>query len=51
MRSILCTPIWFQDKVSGLIYVDHLMHAYAFTEADREFLVAAANIIALGMVI
>jgi len=49
VRSILCTPIWHGEKVAGLIYLDHLMHAYAFTEADREFLVAVANLIALRL--
>jgi hypothetical protein len=49
VRSILCTPIWYQDKVSGLIYLDHTMHAYAFTESDREFLVAVANLVALTL--
>lgn len=49
VRSILCTPIWYQDKVSGLIYLDHMMHTYAFTESDREFLVAAANLVALTL--
>jgi hypothetical protein len=49
VRSILCTPIWYQDKVSGLIYLDHMMHSYAFTESDREFLVASANLVALTL--
>jgi hypothetical protein len=49
VRSILCAPIWRDDAVSGLIYLDHLMHAYAFTEADRELLVAVANLLALGL--
>lgn len=49
VRSILCTPVWYKDRVSGLIYLDSVMHAYAFTEADREFLVATANLIALGL--
>lgn len=49
VRSVLCAPIWVQDTVAGLIYLDHLMHAYAFTEADRELLVAVANLLALGL--
>ena len=49
VRSILCAPIWMDDAVSGLVYLDHLMHAYAFTEADRELLVAIANLLALGL--
>ena len=49
VRSVLCAPIWQADTVSGLVYLDHLMHAYAFTEADRELLVAVANLLALGL--
>jgi GAF domain-containing protein len=41
-------PIWLgEDQVSGLIYLDHLMHGYMFTEADRELLHAIANLVAL----
>lgn len=49
VRSILCCPIWLGEEVSGLVYLDHLMHAYMFTEADRELVVAVANLIALGL--
>jgi pSer/pThr/pTyr-binding forkhead associated (FHA) protein len=49
IRSILCTPLWLGDQISGLIYLDHMMHAYAFTENDRDLLVAAANLAALGI--
>lgn len=49
VRSILCVPIWLGEEVSGLVYLDHLMHAYMFTEADRELVVAVANLIALGL--
>src|SRR5579883_751465 len=46
VRSILVAPIWLGEEVSGLVYLDHLMHAYMFTEADRELVVAVANLIA-----
>jgi len=49
VRSILCVPLWLGERVSGLIYLDHVLHAYAFTEADRDLLVAAANLVALGL--
>ncbi len=49
VRSVLCAPLWLGEEVSGLIYLDHLLHAYAFTEADRDLLVAAANVAALGL--
>lgn len=49
VRSALCAPLWLGEEVSGLIYLDHLLHAYAFTESDRDLLVAAANVAALGL--
>lgn len=49
IRSILCVPLWLGERISGLIYLDHMMHAYAFTESDRDLLVAAANLAALGL--
>lgn len=49
IRSILCVPLWLGERISGLIYLDHMMHAYAFTESDRDLLVAAANLSALGL--
>lgn len=49
VRSVLCAPLWLGEEISGLIYLDHLMHAYAFTEADRDLLVAVANVAALGL--
>ena len=49
VRSILCVPLWLGESVSGLIYMDNLLHAYAFTEQDRDILVAAANVCALGI--
>jgi GAF domain/FHA domain len=49
IRSILCVPLWLGEQILGLIYLDHLLHAYAFTESDRELLVAAANLAALGL--
>jgi GAF domain-containing protein len=49
IRSILCAPLWLGEEATGLIYLDHQLHAYAFSEADRDFLVAAANVAALGI--
>ncbi|MBL4848392.1 MAG: FHA domain-containing protein [Planctomycetes bacterium] len=49
VRSILCAPLWLGEEISGLIYLDHMMHAYAFSEADRDLLMAAANVGALGL--
>lgn len=49
IRSILVAPLWLGERILGLIYLDHMMHAYAFSEGDRDLLVAAANIAALGL--
>ncbi|MBX3468153.1 MAG: GAF domain-containing protein [Planctomycetes bacterium] len=49
IRSILCVPLWLGERISGLIYLDHMLNAYAFTESDRDLLVAAANLAALGL--
>jgi len=49
VRSVLCAPLWLGEGISGLIYLDHLLHAYAFTEGDRDLLVAVANVAALGL--
>ena len=48
LRSVLCAPLTRRDRVVGVVYLDHILHSYAFTEEDREFLVAAANIMALA---
>ena len=49
IRSILCVPLWLGERVLGLIYLDHMMHAYAFSEPDRDLMVAVANVAALGL--
>lgn len=49
IRSILCAPLWLGESVMGLIYLDHPLQAYVFGEVDRELLVAAANLAALGL--
>jgi hypothetical protein len=48
VRSVLAVPIWLgEEHVTGLIYLDHLLEGYMFTESDRELLHAVANLVAL----
>jgi len=54
IRTAMCAPLWFtataagegKDSVIGLVYVDSLQHAHAFTEDDLRVLTALANVAA-----
>ena len=53
IRTAMCAPLWFtatgkeaRDAVIGLVYVDSLQHAHAFTEDDLRVLTALANVAA-----
>lgn len=43
LRSILCAPITYAQKVQGAIYTDHPMEAGVFESAQKELLVAIAG--------
>lgn len=47
IRSVLAGPIFLKNQCLGLVYLDHSQKAHSFTEFDREFLVAATNIMGL----
>jgi adenylate cyclase len=47
IRSALCVPLWEQDDIFGVLYVDNLAQTYAFTEDDLQLLTAIANQIAI----
>jgi len=47
IRSALCVPLWEEQKVYGVIYLDNLAKSYAFTKDDLELLTAIANLIAI----
>ncbi len=49
IRSALCVPIWEGDDIFGVIYLDHFLDTYSFTEDDLELLSAVANLVALGI--
>jgi serine phosphatase RsbU (regulator of sigma subunit) len=52
IRTAMCAPLWFTasaggtDAVIGLVYVDSLQQAHAFTEDDLRVLTALANVAA-----
>src|SRR5512137_2522040 len=53
IRTAMCAPLWFtatgaesRDAVIGLVYVDSLQHAHAFSEDDLRVLTALANVAA-----
>jgi len=43
IRSALCVPLWREDEVIGLIYVDNSTTRNRFTEEDMNLLTAVAN--------
>jgi len=49
IRSILCVPLLKQGQAMGLIYVDSRTTANVFTEKDRTFLAAFANMAAIAI--
>jgi signal transduction histidine kinase len=38
LRAILCVPLCIKDRILGVIYADHRIHAGLFTERDLELL-------------
>jgi len=49
IRSALCSPLWKDDEVMGVVYIDTLTNSYAFTEDDLDLLTAMANQAAIGI--
>lgn len=49
IRSAMCAPLWDQEQVLGVIYLDSLEQSYAFTRADLLLLNAIANLVALRL--
>jgi len=49
IRSALCVPLWEEQKIYGVIYLDNLAKSYAFTKDDLEMLTAMANLTAIRM--
>jgi len=49
IRSVLCAPLAKKDEVIGLIYIDSRTSANVFTDKDRDFLAAFANMAAIAI--
>jgi Nif-specific regulatory protein len=49
IRSVLCTPLKQQNEIVGLIYIDSLTTSNVFTEEDKAFLAAFANMAAISI--
>ena len=49
IRSAMCVPLWSEKDTLGVIYLDNLFEAHAFTEEELEVVTAVANQVAIGM--
>ncbi|MFN8375008.1 MAG: adenylate/guanylate cyclase domain-containing protein [Anaerolineae bacterium] len=43
LRSVLCVPLRYKDKVTGAVYVDNRLRSGVFTDRERNLLIAFAN--------
>jgi adenylate cyclase len=49
VRSAMCVPLWSEVDTQGLLYLDNLFDAHAFTEEELELVTAVANQVAIGI--
>jgi serine phosphatase RsbU (regulator of sigma subunit) len=49
IRSAMCVPLWNNKIVTGLIYVDSLVHENVFTQDDLSLLTSLANVAAVKL--
>ncbi|HLE69603.1 MAG TPA: SpoIIE family protein phosphatase [Vicinamibacteria bacterium] len=49
IRSAMCVPLWHDDNVTGLIYVDSLSRENSFTQDDLTLLSSLANVAAIKL--
>jgi serine phosphatase RsbU (regulator of sigma subunit) len=49
IRSAMCVPLWHDDTVTGLIYVDSLSRENSFTQDDLTLLSSLANVAAVKL--
>ena len=47
IRSVMCVPLWHDEAVTGLIYVDSLKRENSFSEDDLTLLTSLANVAAV----
>lgn len=43
IRSFICTPMWFEGKIIGTIYLDHRTERKTFKDSDAKILFALAS--------
>lgn len=43
LRSVLCVPLKYRDKITGVVYVDNRLRSGVFTDREKQLLVAFAN--------
>ena len=49
-RSLaMCVPLWHDETVMGLIYVDNLIREHVFSEDDLTLLTSLANVAAIKL--
>ncbi len=49
IRSAMCVPLWSESDTLGVLYLDNLFDAHAFTEEELELVTAVANQVAIGV--
>lgn len=49
IRSAMCVPLWNNESVTGLIYVDRLVQEKVFSEDDLSLLSSLANVAAVKL--
>lgn len=49
LRSIICVPLKYRDRVTGVIYVDNRIRTGLFGEKERDLLAAFANQAAIAI--
>lgn len=48
IRSVLCCPLWNENEVYGVLYLDNLKQQHAFGVKDLQLATGIANLIAIG---
>ena len=49
LRSVLCVPLRYKDRVTGVVYVDNRLVAGIFTERELKLMMAFANTAAVAI--
>lgn len=49
LRSVMCAPLIYKDRVTGAVYVDNRLMAGIFNEREKDVLVAFANQVAVAI--